>query len=76
VRVRTLTVHVKWTLVNEEAVDEEFTRWILDIDPSHSGETKHHITIDMYSHVKTMLGKVITERITTFNEILLQMEYL
>jgi hypothetical protein len=69
-------VHLERALVNEEEVDEEFTHWILDTGTSHSRETKYHRTIDLYWHVKTLLGKVMTERSTAFNEILLQMEYL
>jgi hypothetical protein len=68
--------HLERTLLNEEAVNEEFTQWIMDNGTSRSRETKYHRTINLYWHVKTLSGKVITEKSTTFNEILLQMEYL
>jgi hypothetical protein len=54
-------VHLERTLVNKVEVDEEFTRWILDIGTSRSNETKYHKTIDLYWHVKTLLGRIIVE---------------
>lgn len=63
-------------LVQNEEIDAELSPWIPDTGTSHSKETKYHRTIDLYWHMKTLLGKVMTERNTTYSEILLQMEYL
>jgi hypothetical protein len=50
------------------------------MDPPHRflalQEMKYHQTIDLYWHMKTLLGKVMTERNMAYNKILMQMEYL
>jgi len=36
----------------------------------------YHRIVDLYWHVKNLLGKVMTKRSTAYIEIILQMEYL
>jgi hypothetical protein len=41
-----------------------------------SQETKYYCTIDLYWHIKALLGKVMADRNTGTNELSVQLKYL
>lgn len=57
-------------------IDAELTDWIPDTGSSKSQKTNYYHTIDLYWHVKALLGKVMADRQAGNNEISLRLEYL
>jgi hypothetical protein len=69
-------VHLDRNLVLDEEVDVELCPWISDTGSSQTREMKYHKTTNLYWHIKSLLGKMLTKRNGAHNEILTQMEYI
>jgi hypothetical protein len=57
-------------------IDVDLTAWFLDTWSSFSQETKYYCTIDLYWHIKALMGKFMADMNTYTNEMSLQLEYL
>jgi len=51
----------------DNEVDVEMIAWISDTRSSKSKETKYYKTINLYWHMKSLLGRDLTDKQATFN---------
>lgn len=60
--------------IEDEAVNENICPWIPDTLSSRTRESQYFKTVDLYWHLKTLMGKVLVERNEAHQRILLQLD--
>jgi hypothetical protein len=60
----------------ESNFDANMLRWIPNMSSTNARETKYCCIVELYWHMKALLGRTITENKATFNDLCMQIEFL
>jgi hypothetical protein len=60
--------------IDDEVVNENICPWIPNTGSSRARESQYYKTIDLYWHMKTLMGKVLVEHNEAHQEILLHLD--
>lgn len=55
-------------------MDRDMQSWVPEIGSARTQDTKYYKLIDLYRHMKTLMGHALIERNQAHNEILLQLD--
>jgi hypothetical protein len=67
-------IQLEHTLTIDKEVDEATTSWVSYVGNTRARETKYWKTIELYWHIKTLLGQMLQMREDTQNTIQLQLD--
>jgi hypothetical protein len=67
-------VRVLIHFISNEEVKDNVWSWVLDLGSMRARESQYFITIDLYWHLKFLMGKVLVEKHESHKEIILQLD--
>lgn len=69
-----LTVHRERTMTTGQEVVDSTIRWILDVGTTWARETRYWKTVELYWHIKNLLGQMLQIREEAQNTMQLQLD--